>query len=228
MLIKSKWRGNTKLKKFSTFLLGLVIGAAVVLSSTALADSTIKNLIGQTIQGQFPVTVDGAQLSNPAIVTDGTSFLPVREFGELVGYNVSFDPEGKVILNKKTGDPVSTAQIEKDKKAQELIKKSAAWNANVDKNNQISEIQGKMNGIADETKQIQSSIAEYEKKLVDNKEFNKNNDPNFTEETFLSSAFYKEVTSRINAYKQRLSDLQANLADLQNQLSTLQSELVQP
>jgi hypothetical protein len=82
------------------FILGLLIGMALMCAGSAFADD-IQSFIGKTIQGQFPVTVDGKSLDMPAIVIDGTSFLPVRSFGESVGYNVYFDPQGAIKLEKQ-------------------------------------------------------------------------------------------------------------------------------
>lgn len=86
------------------YLIGFIVGVVLMLGTSVFAEEVkdvTKNLIGRVIQGQFDVTVDGTKLTNPVIVIDGTSFAPVREFGESIGYEVLFDTEGGVILNKK-------------------------------------------------------------------------------------------------------------------------------
>ncbi len=79
-------------------LIGLIVGAVAVISSTAAAQTVINNMIGKTIDGQYPVSISGETLTNPAIVVDGTSYLPVRQFGQKAGYIVTFDPEGEITL----------------------------------------------------------------------------------------------------------------------------------
>lgn len=81
------------------YISGIIIGALLMLGTSAFADE-IKSVVGKAIQGQFDITVDGKKLKNPVIVLDGTSYAPVREFGESIGYEVLFDTEGGVILNK--------------------------------------------------------------------------------------------------------------------------------
>lgn len=80
------------------YLIGFIIGAMLMISGTALAETTIKNMVGSVIQGQFPVSVDSVVLGSPAIVVDGVSYLPVRQFAETVGYIVNFDAEGGILL----------------------------------------------------------------------------------------------------------------------------------
>ncbi|MDB5053269.1 MAG: hypothetical protein JWM44_1319 [Bacilli bacterium] len=211
------------MKKTPIFLMGLVVGVLAALSSTALADGTIKNLIGLTIQGQFPVTVDGTQLTNPAIVTDGTSFLPVREFGESVGYNVYFDPEGKIILNKKTGDPMNTAQPvpnNQGKSPQEQINEAAQWDTDANKKNDIAVLQGNIGTIQGQIDVLQKSINETQRIIDDNRDFQRKDVPNFNEDAF--NASHKTTIDQINSDKQKLLDLQTQLSDLQKQLSALQ------
>lgn len=80
------------------YFIGFVIGALLMLSGNALADTTIKNMMGRVIQGQLPVLVDGVALGSPAIVIDGVAYLPVRKFAESVGYAVNFSKEGNIQL----------------------------------------------------------------------------------------------------------------------------------
>jgi len=65
----------------------------------------VTSLIGKTIQGAFPIQLEGKTLNNPAIVVDGTSYLPVRAFGEATGYEVSFDADLGISLKKKADVP---------------------------------------------------------------------------------------------------------------------------
>jgi len=90
------------------YLIGAIAGFFLSFSFTVYGEE-IASLVGREIQGEFPVRVDGELLKNKAIVVDGTSYLPVREFGEKLGYEVDFDPEEGVTLNKmETQKPAQT------------------------------------------------------------------------------------------------------------------------
>lgn len=86
-------------------IIGIIIGMALTLSSTALADQ-VTTLIGKKIANEYPVFVDGKELEKKAIVVNGSSYLPVRLMGDTVGYRVTFDPEGEVLLQKD--EPIVT------------------------------------------------------------------------------------------------------------------------
>lgn len=77
------------------FILGLIMGGLIMGASTVIADSGI---IGKTIQGQYPVQVNGEYIKTQAIIVDGNSFLPVREISEMIGYEVFFDRESGIKL----------------------------------------------------------------------------------------------------------------------------------
>lgn len=74
-----------------------IAGALMMVSVQAFGDSVSK--IGKKIQTEYTVTVDGKQLTVPAIAVDGTSYAPVRAIGEAAGYDVSVS--GKSISLKK-------------------------------------------------------------------------------------------------------------------------------
>lgn len=91
------------------YIVGMIFGILLSLSTSVYAEE-IKTLIGRAIEGEFPVHINGKTLSNKAIVIDGTSYLPVREFGEAVGYDVKFDADLGISLEKKltgTGEKMS-------------------------------------------------------------------------------------------------------------------------
>jgi hypothetical protein len=91
------------------YIVGMVFGIFLSLSTSVYAEE-IKTLIGRAIEGEFPVHINGRTLTNKAIVIDGTSYLPVREFGEAVGYDVKFDADLGISLEKKltvTGEKMS-------------------------------------------------------------------------------------------------------------------------
>lgn len=89
------------------YIIGAVFGAVLSFSVSAYAE--VVNLVNQVVQGLFPVTVDGKSLGN-AIVVDNTTYLPVRDFGEAVGYTVTFTDDKQVVLTKKVISPTSEIQ----------------------------------------------------------------------------------------------------------------------
>lgn len=82
------------------YLIGMIVGIALTISATTYADD-ITSLIGKTVQGVFPVKVNGDILAKTAIVIDGTSYLPVRAIGDAIGYDVSFNADLGIELKQK-------------------------------------------------------------------------------------------------------------------------------
>lgn len=82
------------------YLIGFIVGAIVSVAGTAYADD-IKNVIGLTVQGSFPVKVNGVKAGNDAVIIDGSSYLPVRAMGEALNMDVSFDADLGIELKEK-------------------------------------------------------------------------------------------------------------------------------
>lgn len=91
------------------YLIGILIGAALMFSASAFADD-IKSLVGLEIQGEFPVAVNGKILDAKAEVINGSSFLPVRAISDAVGYDTQFDASTGIQLTKKEISKVDTNQ----------------------------------------------------------------------------------------------------------------------
>lgn len=73
------------MKKFVYVASGMLLGIALALPlGSAFADQ-IKSVVGTKITGQYTVTVNGQQLSDPAIVAEGKSYAPVRSLVSAVG-----------------------------------------------------------------------------------------------------------------------------------------------
>lgn len=85
------------MKKFGYLALGVVIGAALTVSSSVFGASL--GLIGKKIQGEAVVMVNGGQIDS-AIIVDGKSYAPVRSIGAAAGYDIGFEP-GKITLKSK-------------------------------------------------------------------------------------------------------------------------------
>jgi len=84
------------------FIVGLVSGIGLALFVSVQAEE-VPNFIGSTIEGQFPVRVNGNTISTPAIVVDGISYLPTRTLTEMLGYTVKFNSEIGIELTKEGG-----------------------------------------------------------------------------------------------------------------------------
>ncbi|MDD9267160.1 hypothetical protein ACFPES_09015 [Paenibacillus sp. GCM10023248] len=87
------------------YIIGGLAGFLIATTVSAHAEE-VTNLIGRTIQGAFPFQIEGKTLATPAIVVDGTSYLPVRALGEATGYEVSFDADMGISLKKKETQPM--------------------------------------------------------------------------------------------------------------------------
>jgi hypothetical protein len=79
---------------------GILIGISLSLGVTAYADD-IVSLIGKKVDGSFPLIINNVRADKDVLVIDGTSYLPVKSAAALFGYEVSFNANLMVVLNKK-------------------------------------------------------------------------------------------------------------------------------
>jgi hypothetical protein len=79
---------------------GILIGISLSLGFTAYADD-IVSLIGKKVDGSFPLIINNLRADKDVLVINGTSYLPVRSAAALFGYDVSFNADLMVVLNKK-------------------------------------------------------------------------------------------------------------------------------
>lgn len=93
------------------YLIGIFIGIALTISSSVFAEDVIS-LIGQRIQGEFPVKINGTELEKPAIVINGTSYLPNRAIADALGMDIKFDADLGIELNKRGADEMSQQDTE--------------------------------------------------------------------------------------------------------------------
>lgn len=173
------------MKKY--LLIGTLFGFFLSLAVTTHAQE-IENMIGKVCEGVFAVQVDGVKLDKDAVVIDGTTYLPVRSFGEALGYDVTFDTDMGVKMVKKT-DP------EKQKKL-EIAKIERAIKS--DKNN-LDYYNERVNLLTDELKSYPSDKPEY---------------ASGREQTTSEIEKAKTEISRLEA---EIADLQAQLNELNKQ-----------
>lgn len=82
------------------YVVGMIFGFALAFSISAHAE--VVSMINKIVEGTFPVTVEGTKLTTDAVVIEGSTYLPVRSFGEAIGYTVGFDANMGVSLTKKS------------------------------------------------------------------------------------------------------------------------------
>lgn len=107
--------GVRLMKKLGYIILGMIVGFCLSFAVGAQAES----LINSVVQGVFPVTIEGKKLETEAVVINGSTYLPVRSFGEATGYRVGFDADLGVNMTRKTtteSGTVTTGQTKKEDK----------------------------------------------------------------------------------------------------------------
>lgn len=86
--------------------LGMLLGSAV--TAVAATNETV-----QAVFSKFAITVNGQpkELKTDPLVVDGTSYLPVREVANLVGYDVDYEDATRTIIlsTAATGAPNMTS-----------------------------------------------------------------------------------------------------------------------
>ena len=84
------------MKKWGYLLSGVVVGAMLMTSGSALA-AQVKSLVGQKVTGEYTVIVNGKALSDKGAVIDGKTNAPVRAISDAIGGDLSVDNKKKVI-----------------------------------------------------------------------------------------------------------------------------------
>lgn len=82
------------MKKWAYLLSGVVIGALVATSGSALA-AQVKSLVGQKVTGEYKVIVNGKELQEKGAVINGKTNAPVRALSESIGADLKVS--GKTI-----------------------------------------------------------------------------------------------------------------------------------
>lgn len=90
------------------YFIGFIAGVLVATASVAAADTL--SLVGKKIQSEAVVTLDGEEIGK-AIITDGTSFAPIRIVAEATGLKVGYE-KGNVKLETQNEKPMSLSYWE--------------------------------------------------------------------------------------------------------------------
>lgn len=204
-ILQAKTERRFKMKKV---FLGIIIGFCLSFSITAYAQE-IQSMIGKLVSGQFPVIVDGETLVNPAIVVEGTSYLPVRSFGEKMGYKVIFDTEGKVLL-----ETMKTTVITPTNNGWGTDDWGKKEKAKFDKERKMNEI--KM--LEEKINIVQDRIVKNEAKMKESREFHEANKKPDDPTTYESRTVYTKYMELINADKAEIIRLTSEIEALEAQL----------
>lgn len=180
------------------FIMGLIIGMLVMAGSSVFADDAVKSLIGQRIQGQFDVSVNGERLETPAIAVNGISFLPARSFAERLGYKVSFDPEGGIELEGQTTEEEEAARQQAEVEKKTNVK------------NQLILIESNLSRVNDMIGYFMNYINQANERL---------------EEKGLSDAKIQSLSDEIQYYDDKIKPYEEERQGLLAQQTTLQAEL---
>ncbi|MGG1878255.1 stalk domain-containing protein [Paenibacillus cisolokensis] len=84
------------MKKWMYLLSGVLIGAVVATSGSAVA-AQVKSLVGQKVTGEYKVIVNGQELQDKGAVINGRTNAPVRAISESIGADLKVDNKAKVI-----------------------------------------------------------------------------------------------------------------------------------
>lgn len=95
------------MKKSSYLIIGLVAGALISTSASALA-AQVQSLVGKKVAGEYVVQVDGKKLSDKAIVVDGKSHLPVRSITDALGAKIDLVEKGEIVITSGADGDSST------------------------------------------------------------------------------------------------------------------------
>jgi len=90
------------------YLIGFLAGILVATAGVAAADTI--SLVGKKIQSEAIVTLDGEEIGK-AIITDGTSFAPLRIVAEAVGVGVEWE-KGVVKMETQANSPKTEKQLQ--------------------------------------------------------------------------------------------------------------------
>ncbi|TMV47540.1 hypothetical protein FE783_21310 [Paenibacillus mesophilus] len=106
------------------YMIGALFGLLLSLSVSVYAEE-IKSAIGAVIDGELPVSVNGEKLDHKAITIAGTSYLPVREFAEKTGYDVSFSAGAGISLERKAFELLDPIKVGKSFLTQKAVEMGA-------------------------------------------------------------------------------------------------------
>jgi len=104
--------------KIKQLAVGIIIGAVLMFSGQAMAESISK--IGKRVQGEYAVRVDGVKIEAKGLSIDGQTTVPARALADAIGYSVAFK-NNEVVLIKKEQEASSQMQELERRKLQDVL-----------------------------------------------------------------------------------------------------------
>lgn len=182
------------------YIIGTIFGLVLGLSATAYADD-LQTLIGQTIDGQTPVYLDGVKLDD-AIIVDNKSYTPTRKVVEATGKEVTFKDGGIYLETPESTATATTLETTTPPDNEPVVETPVTPTKTLDQvNSEISRVKVQVLG-------FKQGIAGKEQLIKDNPDL-----PNI--------AFQK---SQLEIYKTGLANAEAELAVLETQKAELEAQ----
>jgi hypothetical protein len=94
------------------FISGLILGLLIATASVVAANSEV---VAKFTSFNFVINGESKQLENQPVVVNGSSYLPVRELSNLLGYDVTYKADTKTIVlnsNSNTTDLSGTGETD--------------------------------------------------------------------------------------------------------------------
>lgn len=208
-------------------IIGLVIGLLLGSATTAYAAT---GSVTATFE-KFNVLINGKQatLDTTPLVYNGTSYLPVREISNLLGYDVTYKSDTQTIELEQGSETVSsstnitntTSVTDATYTPDQIAQQQADLQAKADKynglNSKLIRDKQKVKSLQREISQLQSGIKQDEDGIA-------SGDPiwgKMTKEQYENGSAYKQNMQTISDDQVQIAQLNTDIVNLQNQLNAL-------
>lgn len=200
-------------------LLGIIIGFALSLP-IPFASAEVASLIGKTIEGSYPIEVDGKRAEKDVIVVEGTSYAPVRVIGELFNADVAFIDSTVIIKSKGT---LTMTHTEADAISQRLAEEAAAQQAWAEEQtrikNEIESAKWEIVRLEEEIKREEYQLEGFNRMLDDVKKIKDSmREEEYNQSIAKIEARIAEVPAKIEALKAEIANLEAQIPILEAQI----------
>lgn len=153
------------MKKWAYLIGGIVIGAMVATTGSALAEQ-VKSMIGKKVTGELSIVVNGKALQDKGAVIDGKTNVPVRSFSQALG--VSVDVQGNKIVvtsNESTSKDGVSMENPNSGKSKSSLESRKDYLENVE----IKPLAEKKNEIKKSIEKSKANADEYKAYLINQK-----------------------------------------------------------
>lgn len=197
------------MKKIGTLLLGIAIGAGLMVSPNIYGAGA--KLMGKEVDKQMEVKLDDTVIGQAAVI-EGTSYIPIRAFANQ--YNLGIDVDATTI----TLTSPSSEESDKIAKEQQDV---------MDKAVKASDLKSLIEKSKRDMTVYEQAITDNEKRSADTKVIlddliSNNKGDQVTRDSVKQT--YDRAVAAVESNKALLAKEQANLADLEAQLAALQQK----